>query len=132
MDTYQPIFDAVRAALVGLEQEMRTWGTIDDGGLYIAVTQVDRWADRLAAILASHAAPGWQPIATAPTDGAAFLAYGESLIGFDFNPIGIVEARFDRGRIISADWNRGYGLWNTVPIEPTHWMPLPLTPGNGR
>jgi hypothetical protein len=40
---------------VTLEQEMRTWGAIDDGGLYIAVTQVDRWADRLAALLAAHA-----------------------------------------------------------------------------
>lgn len=74
-------------------------------------------------------ASGWQPIATNPLDSAAFLAYGPSLVDLDFNPQGIVEACFDGERLIGAVWNGVHDIWNTVPIEPTHWMPLPAPPG---
>jgi hypothetical protein len=72
--------------------------------------------------------PEWQPIATAPNDGSAFRAYGPSLIDPDFNPWGSVEACFDGERFVGAVWNGQHDIWNTLPIEATHWQPIPASP----
>ena len=77
---------------------------------------------------AAPSGSAWQPISTAPKDGSAFRAYGLTLIDADFNPYGSVEACFDGERFIGAAWDGQFDCWNTVPIEFTHWMPLPPGP----
>lgn len=84
------------------------------------------WAS--PAVAGAVPAPQWQPIETAPRDGTAFRAYAPSLVDADFNPWGSVEAVYEGDRIIGAVWNGQSDIWNTLPIEPTHWMPLPSPP----
>jgi hypothetical protein len=73
----------------------------------------------------------WQPISTNPKDGSAFRAYAPELVDVDFNPGGSVEACFDGERFVGAVWDGCFDAWNTVPITPTHWMPLPDPPSAG-
>lgn len=80
-------------------------------------------ADRIEALEAQLAAFQWQPIETAPRDGAAFLGYWPDNFGND------------NGTPIRT-W-RDSGKWQN-PFEaayddddeytPTHWMPLPELP----
>jgi hypothetical protein len=77
---------------------------------------VGRWADTLAALLAQHEQDGWQPIATAPKDGADVMTFGGA---------GMVVARYE-----DEAWrlyNYGYEE-ATVRKQPTHWRPLPNPP----
>ena len=81
---------------------------------------------------------GWQPIATAPRDGSAFLAYGQhttdnvrrnrvhwrvgdhwwGIILFDvYREVGMGGSQF----VFSKD---GAKTWSS----PTHWQPLPAPP----
>ena len=63
----------------------------------------------------------WQPIETAPRDGAPILIYG--------------EASSSGGcPVAMARWDKKYSLWkfqthaawgSKVKDNPTHWMPLP-------
>ncbi len=61
----------------------------------------------------------WQPISTAPKDGAWFLAF--RLIGG--NPM-IEQARWrtEKGCLGGVSWSYPKGS------DPTHWMPLPDPP----
>jgi hypothetical protein len=70
----------------------------------------------------------WHPRATAPETGVAFRAYGPALVDLDFNPLGQVEACWDADRFIGAAWNGQSDIWNTLPIEFTHWQPMPPSP----
>lgn len=59
-------------------------------------------------------APGWQPIETAPKDGAPILAY---------------EPRWQTSLILR--WGRYSQTFEDDegnPCDPTHWMPLPEPP----
>ncbi len=47
----------------------------------------------------------WQPIETAPKEGAAFRAYADELIDLDFNPCGSVEAAWNGEEFIGCIWN---------------------------
>jgi hypothetical protein len=80
----------------------------------------------LAAIRAAGWAvvPGWQPIETAPTDGAALILwpYTHSEI---FSGTGPQE-------VVVGFWSENYGWYNPEErktFEPTHWMSLPAAPG---
>jgi hypothetical protein len=71
---------------------------------------------------ASTPATGWQPIETAPKDGAWILGYGAhedecGKLGVPTTPI---------------RWAYGDGWLNGTycPSYPSHWMPLPPPPGN--
>jgi hypothetical protein len=68
--------------------------------------------------------PGWQPIETAPTDGAALILwpYTHSEI---FSGTGPQE-------VVVGFWSENYGWHNPEErktFEPTHWMSLPAAPG---
>lgn len=59
---------------------------------------------------------GWQPISTAPTDGTRILAW----------------PCYSRGVHVVAWGGRRPPCWRDdrgrVPVQPTHWMPLPPPP----
>jgi hypothetical protein len=66
----------------------------------------------------------WQPIETAPKDGARVL-------------LGRFAPRMDRHGYCAVDWYRqakdgngfiGFGKFNMTFWPPTHWMPLPAPP----
>lgn len=60
---------------------------------------------------------GWQPIATAPRDATEVITLsGRKVIrlGWYFKPSSRTEGWRDE---------------SSRPIKPTHWMPLPATPG---
>jgi hypothetical protein len=69
---------------------------------------------------------GWQPIETAPRDGAEFDGWrdGERVTNVYFN---------DRGVITKRNWHGKFATWtNFDPRVPfTHWMPLPAAPTEG-
>lgn len=67
----------------------------------------------------------WRPIETAPRDGTVLLT---------FNPdLWVGRVIFD-ARIRMARWSVDADTWyiqgvnSTIPLEPTHWMPLPQPP----
>lgn len=76
---------------------------------------------------------GWQPIATAPRDATAVLVMSDIWPGTDTG-----RAKECNGHnTYVAEWWEGSGEWvcymdaieePRCPIEPTHWMPLPLAP----
>jgi hypothetical protein len=63
---------------------------------------------------------GWQPIETAPMDGAEVLA-GKLERGAVMWPL---RSRFD------GAWTARFGEedWRSYDPQPTHWMPLPPAP----
>lgn len=62
---------------------------------------------------------GWQPIATAPRDGAELLIFGK----WAYCPTMHVAQWIDgRWMVDTEDGSLG------VAISPTHWMPLPEAP----
>ena len=76
-------------------------------------------ADAHAAGRAEMAGEGWQPIATAPTDGTRVLVAApgrteEEACGFSESEPG------------SGGWFDAYGY--VAGIQPTHWQPLPAPP----
>lgn len=88
----------------------------------------------LAAIITEYGAPAlkWQNVGTAPKDGTPFRAYSADLVHPDFNPWGSVEAVFDGEQFIGAVWDGQFDCWNTVPINPTLWMPIEDSPSYQR
>ena len=62
----------------------------------------------------------WQPISTAPKDGA------EIIVVVDGNVGAAMWCIIAHGFLWS--WDHGYGYGDT--ISPTHWMPLPEPPTN--
>tara|TARA_R110000851_G_scaffold109206_1_gene231359 strand:+ start:517 stop:801 length:285 start_codon:yes stop_codon:yes gene_type:complete len=73
-----------------------------------------------------EASGDWQPIETAPRDGAEFDGWrdGERVTNVYFN---------DRGVITKRNWHGKFATWtNFDPRVPfTHWMPLPAAPTEG-
>lgn len=80
----------------------------------------------------------WQPIETAPKDGTAILIMQNNWPGL---PNGVAEKCNEHNTYVAAWWdeeNEGSGAWicymdavldPEAPIEPTHWIPLPMPPG---
>lgn len=60
---------------------------------------------------------GWQPIETAPKDGAWALVYAD----------GAINCAFVRGDGVVEDWTTPQ-CPNVIPEYVTHWMPLPAAP----
>ena len=72
----------------------------------------------------------WQPIETAPRDGAVVLLWGGPMCnecGDDITP---------PTRATTARWSKHENLWHATEggdvdfffMAPTHWMPLPAPP----
>ena len=75
----------------------------------------------------------WQPIETAPKDGSTILIYGDNEVSVVF---------WEVRRTLGAWRCTGYGDLafeddgspysppsRLIPQNPTHWMPLPVPPG---
>lgn len=60
--------------------------------------------------------PQWQPISTAPLDGAAVLVYS-----LDDRKIYVALYEYKK-------WWPQPETSDTSAVNPTHWMPLPPTP----
>lgn len=107
----------IRAGVERLEQLMEA-----ETGLSYTVEEVYRAMD-------AHRSPAWRDdIESAPRDGTRVLLY---IFG-----LGIFCAYWEDG-VWCADDNdhdylpiRGYG--GATGRDPTHWMPLPLPPEEGR
>jgi len=80
----------------------------------------------------------WQRIETAPRDGVAILIMNNDAPG---NESGHAETCCEHNTYVAAWWaNEGDGgEWvcymdrieePICPIDPTHWMPLPVPPGS--
>ena len=83
-------------------------------------------AARRVASAPSDQLGAWQPIATAPRDGTAFLGYMPGRRGY--------VARQDVCPMHWSAW--GGGTWENstsghhIHDAVTHWMPLPAPPGS--
>lgn len=67
-------------------------------------------------------APQWQPIESAPKDGAAVLATSAHMTGPNGEPVAWA-AVFDHER------ERWVATWDGEPLnDATHWQPLPAPP----
>lgn len=62
--------------------------------------------------------PQWQPIESAPKDGAWFVAYENG----DVYKCKYTEIEDDEGRSYQEGW---FDFVNETLENPTHWMPLP-------
>ena len=66
----------------------------------------------------------WQPISTAPRDGAEFLAFDGSMVEVvKFDPDGILR--------VSCNLDR-FSMDAAVSCDATHWMPIPQPPEDAR
>ena len=74
----------------------------------------------------------WQPIETAPKDGAPILIWQPENAQFDQ----INDCKFDDPRYAigywrvwaKSEWAAAWGNRNQAHVNPTHWMPLPEPP----
>lgn len=68
----------------------------------------------------THTPTGWQPIATAPTDGTPVLVRGRRT-----HIVNTATYRPDYHATRPwCDWDGN----DPLPDEPTHWMPIPPAP----
>lgn len=68
----------------------------------------------------------WQPIETAPKDGAVVLISGGDLDAMGVDDTGMAMASFDDW--LHNSWALCGGMMDVV--NPTKWMPLPKPPQN--
>lgn len=110
------------------------WYSRSPSNRLLGTESLARLRDAIATALANEAAKGeqWQSTETAPRDGTTFRAYSPELVHPDFNPWGSVECVFDGEQFIGAVWDGQFDCWNTVPVTPTLWMPLPDSPSYSR
>jgi hypothetical protein len=108
------------------------WSIVAGGRvLGTGATGTDAWRAVLATAEAERDAlrqqvEAWQPIATAPTNGARVLLW-------------YAPTRIDKGEAVEGFWDSLFdGQWMTSRgssyidgrlRRPTHWMPLPRGPG---
>lgn len=106
-------------------------GLFKDLETYLSKRPMDAKAQRL---LKRVRESGWQPIETAPRDGAEIIVWGT--IPKDRYPKG--EAPEDRSFIATVHWESEEDAWDEQSgwfcsavdkiVPPTHWMPLPTPP----
>lgn len=65
----------------------------------------------------------WQPIETAPKDGTEVLLWGRCERDGQFFAYDCNVGWYDDGSIGDKGWTA-----RDLPIEPSHWMPLPKPP----
>jgi hypothetical protein len=81
----------------------------------------------------------WQPIDSAPKDGARFIGYGNPTSGHDAMAQETYWQDYGKGSLAFDDFKNGKGpkgaFWWSEPVhnwthswKPTHWMPLPEPP----
>lgn len=71
----------------------------------------------------------WQPIEdllnNAKLKYHAVLLYSPEFVDLDFNPEGVYEGFFtdgDGGKFLAAVWNNEQDCYDTLKVEPTHYM----------
>jgi hypothetical protein len=107
---YDDEFEAYTIECERDECKWRTWGNTPDEA-------ITAWNTRADTRSPANPEQDWQPIETAPKDGAPFLAYTISRGPGDPAP---------RYRVEIAHWTGSYHYahWGC----PTHWQPLPELP----
>lgn len=110
-------------------------GPYIDGSYAMCEVATARVVFKTAAALSAPAVPQWQPIETAPKDGAqVLLSNGTDVSEGRWLHLegGIHERRDLEGRYIDQDEDEGYDGWidwsGGMNPEPSHWMPLPAAP----
>jgi hypothetical protein len=77
---------------------------------------------------------GWQPIETAPKDGAAILGFGQwagEINGIlPGQKVSIIEWAGGSTDYPGFDWRVSDGDAYACWLKPSHWMPLPAPPVN--
>lgn len=66
----------------------------------------------------------WQPIESAPKDGSSILAWP------CYSGNGVSQVQWRDMKRTPGRWEHQWG--RGVPVEPTHWMPLPKPPTKGQ
>ena len=88
--------------------------------------QLMRWAaQRLAALTRERDALTWQPIETAPKDGARIVVW---IPAEDDDP---PEVAYVQWASHFSGWLGVNSAWQLESPQPTHWMPLPKPPEAG-
>lgn len=106
----------------------------DGWGAQLEATRTaQRERDRLMELrVAERAAAEWRPIETAPKDGTAILAAGQTLIGsngtFSERYTRICVWLFDGWYYLPPPLAETGGAGLAYKTSPTHWMPLPEPP----
>jgi len=95
-----------------LLEALRTQTQLDAHGCMVGVSR--QAVDEAIAII--EAELGWQPIEAAPKDGSSIVLYDPR----HTNPV--------IGYWFSANESRGWWVFATLVIHPTHWRPLPAPP----
>lgn len=111
----------------------------DDGGLgkFLTHPKSNLERDDAAEIKFSASGTGygfigkWEPIETAPKDGATVLVYVPGLL----KPVRLTywfsseSRKYGKVESTTEKWAYHIGAWGNDPLpEPTHWMPLPEAP----
>jgi hypothetical protein len=117
-DQQERVAEIVYGAMSYLREE-KAGGWIP-GGNSLAQDHARQAAHKIIAAMPAPTVQEWQPIETAPKDGADILLAGEdwvSLGGWK----GSVPKGWWRDHVCSADYQ-------IAECHPTHWMPLPALP----
>lgn len=91
-------------------------GPLGDEVLNVLAHENDQHADQLEAAILAPPEPQWQPIETAPKDGAAVLTVVAGKIPF--------VAWWCGGNEYGGFWRGDAGY----RVYPSHWQPLPAPP----
>lgn len=100
-----------------------TWKMIETCATDIRSSNVTLSPEGCRALLGernAHETDGWQPIETAPLEGAHVLVVDDEQVS---------EARHIEGHGWYLAQNDPTDSWGPGPLNPTHWMPLPCPPG---
>ena len=92
-----------------------------NGGVYTTNENIST-DGRLVEYIRADLVPQWMPIDTAPKDGQAILSTWPSL--FKDQDKWFIQPVFFRDGIWLHLWDHD----ETMPLNPTHWQPLPNPP----
>lgn len=116
--------EAVKLLAEALD-EAQGWGGYDN---HLSPQELSETATALLDRLRPLLVPEWQPIATAPKDGAEYLAYWPT--PWETQEAWNIERTwFEKGRFVTPTSSEE----PDTPYSPTHWKPLdrPAPPAEG-
>jgi len=120
--------DKYNREVLGLNNEGDPIGGDPAYGLKHSVTDLEKEVERLRA-LSQPVADGWLPIETAPKDGTEFIGWdGKWPFRCSSGKQYVLYPHMEGGPTYRDVWDGHY--YDSLTIErPTHWRPLPASPG---
>lgn len=106
--------DYFRAVLVNIKKHSHEALKKESGFIELA-SEINRWS--IEAFQELEKLDNWQPIETAPRDGRDVLL-------FDYSGVSVIGC----WNIIADD---GFFSTEYLPVDASHWMPLPEPPKEG-